>query len=78
MWLFLGCILNGTFHIYYSIKKSHQNILHIVFLQKADHLEDLYAGWRCGADSCGQRPLVGCCEHGHIPQGSMKGGKFRD
>jgi hypothetical protein len=32
----------------------------------------------CGADASGSgyRPVVGFCEHGNEPSGSVKGGKF--
>jgi hypothetical protein len=34
----------------------------------------------CGLDSAvsGLRPIVGCCEHGNEPSGSIKGGVFID
>jgi hypothetical protein len=35
---------------------------------------------RCGLDSSGsgQGPVVGSCEHGNYPSGSIKGGEFLD
>jgi hypothetical protein len=35
---------------------------------------------RCGLDACGsgQEPMMGCCEHGTEPSGSMKVGEFLD
>jgi hypothetical protein len=35
---------------------------------------------RCGLDvsGSGQRPVVGCCEHGNEPLGSVKGGQYLD
>jgi len=34
----------------------------------------------CGLDSCGsvQGPVVGSCEHGNEPLGSIEGGEFLD
>jgi hypothetical protein len=35
---------------------------------------------KCGLDSTGSGwgPVVGCCEHGNEPSGSVRGGEFFD